>query len=245
MHPGERVFMSKHFSVVTWVLAAAVSGGCAIPRGQLPSAPSYYDLINDGRPQRQEELKQKYEVRSEGNAVYVGDALRTRGRVDGPLPTEWNALHPDVQGYLTTDKEAAAALPSSWVLMPSGAALVVGALATLAVPMFAVAAGVAATAFLLGGKPTLAGPWNLVDRSQLPAAGAGLSLGLGAVGMLVSAVVAGPLMAVGAGGLWFVNKKVEEAQAIFNRNLARRIAEATTAAPPAGSAGAPTPVPAP
>ena len=214
------------------VVVATSLAACAVPRGQLPAPPSYYDLINNGSSEQQEDLARRYQVQSDLTGVQVGEATRTRGRIDGPFPTEWQPVHPEVRQYLASDKQVDAALPSQWLFMPAVGAVVLGAGSLIFIPIALVAGGIGALAFGLGGQPKFSGPWNLVDTQQRQVLGVVTMLGGAAFLSLVCAAFSGPLLAAGGGSLWWINQKFVAAQALFNKNLKKRIAEASTANQP-------------
>lgn len=221
-----------HSHRILAVVLALASTACAVPRGRMPPTPSYYDLINDGSPERQEELRQKFQVHPNLWGVNVGDTVRAPGRVDGPTPDDWYPVHPDVQAFLAGDKEVVAALPNRILYSTAFGASVVGGLALVAVPAVLGATVGVMSGLLVGSKFFANVPFNGLPREGQAAVAGASGVGIAALFGLVGV----PLLVGGVVGLVWLNKQFIAATDLWNRNLDKRIADAATTNKSADSA---------
>ncbi|MEW5848857.1 MAG: hypothetical protein AB2A00_08580 [Myxococcota bacterium] len=201
--------------VVGWIAAVGIMTGCATSQGRIPSPPTDTDLSHDGTPAAMESRVAAYEVRDEG-VIRIGEATRPRAEA---LDTRMN---PEVRAYLSSNPDAARALPPTTLGLVQVGSLVMsvvfaaGALLTL----------IATNAALVGLNA-----WGL---------GAGVAMGQGqalwtssVVVMAAGLVVVGAWMLAGflafAAGvqLGLLRDKAEKAAVrIFNAQLRRRVTEA-------------------
>lgn len=138
--------------------AALLLGGCATVFGVMPPAPSDAQLANDGTPEAQAALLNRYEVRVTNNSIFnmlstdtvdVGPARR-------PTTEGWLDLdaQSDVRAYLgTTSGDETARETKPWRYLGFGAAAVMGA-AGLVWLIATVGFNIAGTAGVLSGVTT-------------------------------------------------------------------------------------------
>lgn len=200
-------------------------GGCTLSRGGVPYHPRDDELINDGSPAQQNELRRRYRVATEPGVVHVGPSVRTRARVDGPFPQEWYPVHPEVEAYLSADKKVASLLPNRWLFGGAGLGAVVAGTLWVGAVCAVVASAFFATGFVAGAVP-----FRFPPLDQLPygtayqASGVALTLGLGLGTALAAVLLSVPAVAAGGAVWWWTDQQFVKAVDVYNQDLEERIA---------------------
>ncbi|MEW5855036.1 MAG: hypothetical protein AB2A00_40040 [Myxococcota bacterium] len=236
-------------SVLGACLLAAWGLGCATSTahtGAMPQPPRDEELFNDGSDEMQTALYRRYRVHLKGDVVHIGDAVRPR-RATPLIPD----AHPDVRAYLSSDPQATEALGSS-LAVPAYIGMV---LMTAAIPVATIGAptALALGIVLVGAMDILA--WRYVYLPQLRPFAAGLNVATSAlftclmVVVGISGVLPGHVLGLAGaafweGSIWRGRHNLDDAAAIYNDHLRRRI-ESSVRTPPAAEPAPPTTLPTP